>query len=754
MKITIQSFSFFILFIISGCGFESNLVLPLFQHKIIDPRPNTGKECCTDVLMLGDINGDGNQDVIVGAEHAEGASLVWYQHPTWEKHAVASGEFTTDGQAVDMDQDGDLDIVVGNYTPSKETIDWYENVSGTGRVEWVRHMIGKGFAHDLEVGDMDGDGDIDIVTCDKKKVVLWEQITPVEFREHVILERKGEGVKLADIDGDGDLDIVYGGSWLENPGLSSNRQWISRFITEKWSPDTRVFVVDMNKDGRPDVALSVSEGKGNVSWFESPENPKSSSIWIEHPIENRILEGAHSLQVVDIDNDGDLDVVTAEMHTSSTKRVLVYLNEGNSKSFKPIVLAWTGSHQIRVGDIDNDGDYDIVGKNYAGPGRMIEMWKNQTSNAKKWNYISIDAARPKSQKGMMGLVFTDVDRDGFMDVVAGSFVYRNPSGKLWDRWLRTKLPKNVDIYFAVNIDGDQFSDLIGIAGNTIFWLEALDEKATSWKAIPVGKVIQGGRTQGYIAAKLIPSQKPQLVFTRGKNHLYALEIPPNPEQGSWPLYLISTEAEEEGVAVADIDSDGDLDIAAVKADGQHAIWLENPGTLSVNWQSYLIGETSPWIDRVALADLDGDGKPDFVNTLERQDGTLADSLYWFAAPSDPKQESWTKHVIARNRSLNSMDISDIDGDGSTDIVVAEHTDLKNSNGAPDNLTLIYLNRNNGHSWEPEIVEQGPHSSHLGAKLMDLDNDGVKEIISIGWNQYRYIHLWSKASKERFYDENR
>jgi hypothetical protein len=346
----------------------------------------------------------------------------------------------------------------------------------------------------------------------------------------------------------------------------------------------------------------------------------------------------------------------------------------------------------------------------------------------------------------MGLVFSDVDRDGFTDVVAGSYLYRNPGGKLWAKWPRIELHKGVDVYFALDIDGDRLADLVGIARDTVFWLEANDEKAGVWSARPIAKVAAEGRTQGYAAANLIPGERAQLAFARGSGRLYVLEIPPDPERSPWPLHLISTQAEEGGLAVGDIDGDGDLDIATVKGDGQHGIWLENPGSLAVTWEAHPVGETRPWMDRVAVADVNRDGKPDIVATIERQDGALTDSLYWFEAPSEPKHEPWTRHLIARHRSVNSLDVTDIDGDGAADVVVAEHTDLRESAGAADNLTLIYLNRDRGSRWTPEVVERGPHSSHLGARVRDLDNDGSPELVSIGWNQYRYLHLWSRTAR--------
>jgi hypothetical protein len=742
----VRFFCFFIIFSIGGCTFEQNFDTSLFRHWIVDPQPSTGKDCCTDVLILGDINGDGNQDVVIGAEHAEGVSLVWYQYPTWEKHPVASGEFTTDGQLVDIDGDGDLDIVIGTFAEGKGETVWFENVSGTGQGQWIRHAVGKGYAHDLVVRDVNGDGKLDLVICDKKKVVLWIQVTPDHFEEQLILERQGEGIALADIDGDGDLDIVYGGSWLENPGVSKTTSpWTPHPIAPNWGPDTRIFVADMNKDGRPDVVLSVSEGKGSLSWFESPKVLRADA-WVEHPVEKDVLEGAHSLQVADFDGDGQPDVLVAEMHTSKKKRVLIYLNKGDT--FTPMVLSRRGSHNMRMGDIDGDGDIDLVGKNYAGDGRIIEMWENLTSDAKKWTYISIDGDRPKSQKGKLGLVIADVDRDGFSDVIAGSFLYRNPGGQLQGKWQRTLIADEaMDVYFAIDVDEDAFCDLIGIKESTVYWIKATDEKATVWKARPVGQVATEGRTQGHVKAKLIPGKMPQLVFTRGKN-LYVLEVPEDPNRPLWPLYRISTDIEEEGIAVGDIDGDGDLDFAGVGADGHHVVWLENPGSMSLVWKVHIVGDqidaAQTWLDRIALADLNGDGHLDVIATEERQDRALDAHLYWFESPADPRKHEWKRHTISRHRSLNSMDIADVDGDGKVDIVVAEHTDQKNKDGSPDNLTTIYLNRKNGRLWVPSVVERGPHSSHLGAKLANLDNDGVLEIVSIGWSQYRHVHLWKKS----------
>jgi hypothetical protein len=130
---------------------------------------------------------------------------------------------------------------------------------------------------------------------------------------------------------------------------------------------------DINGDGDRDIVLSHSESSGRVSWFENP-------VWAEHAVETGTLVGAHSLEAVDFDRDGDFDVVTGEMHTSSQKRVFVYRNDGAGAAWTRLTLAVTGTHNVRVGDVTGDNKPDIVGKNYDGP-KSVELWENSVALA-------------------------------------------------------------------------------------------------------------------------------------------------------------------------------------------------------------------------------------------------------------------------------------------------------------------------------------------------------------------------------------
>jgi len=719
------------------------LTIP-FGLEVIDPHPLTGAECCTDVLAVGDINGDGRPDIVLGAQESKEFGLVWYENPSWRRHGISRGEFTTDGKIADLDGDGDQDIVVGEF---KTGLTWYENLDEG--LNWTPHLIGTGYIHDIEIGDLDGDGHADVLTCDKKELVLWQR-SPSGWTRTSLLKSEGEGLAIADIDKDSDLDIIFGANWFENTGHNA-AQWPQHVISSDWPASTRARVADMNSDGRADVVLTASEGIGRVSWFDRP--PKTGVEWQEHSISRIELEGVHSLIASDLDGDHDVDIAVAEMHTSKTKRILQFINDGDGM-WRSQTLATTGSHNMQAADLDRDGDIDLIGKNYAGPDRTVQFWENLTRDnfgsvnpsatpyiAPGWRYVALDEQRDDDQRGKMGLVGFDANGDGRLDLAAGSFLYLNPGSDLVRPWKRIRLGTNVDTFFACNVDFDKYPDLIGARKNSLLWLEASDQEGNAWTERVIGQ-IPDARTQGYITAQIEAGGREELVFTRGTTLLY-VRVPVYPENAPWPQVIVSTEAEEEGVGTTDIDGDQDLDIVAIRKGGQEVIWLENPGTSQGGWTPHTIGSgggQSRWLDRVAIADINGDKRPDVVVTEETQDWKYNSSIYWFEAPKETHRQ-WQRHRISVLRSANSLDIGDVNGDGAPDVIVAEHTDLRQSDGAPNNLTVVFLNTGRGAGWTAKPIEVGSHSSHLGARVFDLDQDGRLDFVSLGWNQFRKLHLW-------------
>jgi hypothetical protein len=738
---------------------------------------------------IADVDGDGKNDIVFRGREV----MSWFQYPDLTSHPISKGAYFGDRyDVVDMDQDGDLDIVTG-IDREKSTVYWIENPAPEKKPQnvktWQQHLIGTqgDYIKDLFGRDIDNDGKIDIIArCHGFTKIYFRQAG--QWVEKKIEHPWKEGMDIADLDKDGDQDLVLNGFWLETPEDPKTGEYIFHNISEKWyKQDTPwwrdncayVAIDDIDGDGFLDVAFSHSETTGYpIAWYsvDNLEQLKRDQ-WAEHIVVER-FDWCETLRIGDIDNDGYPDIIAAEFERDKGNKThrnsppypisVFYNGNGDGSEWHRQDISNQGIYAGELGDIGSDGDLDIIGQKsyWIGP---VKFWENQSGDAglalDAWQHIQVDSTRERyvypggaDWWRWFGLDMADITHDGYADIASGKYFYRNPGGDMTGAWPRVQFPIEVDAMIIIDVDDDAYGDVIGLAQPDVFWLEAKDYQASSWSVLSIGELPGGdhGNTQLYSKAQIVPGGKEEIVLG-STDGLYYFEVPNYPGSGNWPKTRITPE--NAGYATGDIDNDGYIDIAGtmpnpaapdsivpgtrnVRWDQDLITWWKNPGNGSRAWQHYTVG-IATHADRFAMADLNGDKKLDIIITEERYPGHVANSdLFWYEQPADPAKSNWTRHHVVRQQSTNNLDVADMDRDGDNDIIVCEHNMPFNNAQAPGygkEKLQIWENDGRGNFTE-RIVDVGKES-HLGSQVHDMDGDGDPDIVSIAWRDYQNLHLW-------------
>jgi hypothetical protein len=339
-----------------------------------------------------DVDKDGDIDVIgvdsgTIAWWATDGSVAWWENDgseSFTKHTIGNFPNAWDVYAIDVDGDGDMDVLSAGYNQNLNTngIAWYEN---NGTESFTKHLMPGTFvwSRGVYATDIDGDGDIDVLGITSKtssplgspySVAWWENDGSESFTMHAMTGLEdGYKIYATDVDGDGDIDVLGAGDslvWYENDGSETFTQ---RTIDGSGTDATKVYATDMDGDGDIDVICTGAD----MSWYEND----GSESFTKHVV---VPGGTgNAVYARDVDGDGDIDLL------GSPWLVYWYENDGSESFTQHLVNQYTGSESIYATDMDGSDitlQRDLKGYQSSGNITTVVM---DASSSKKWGDFKI-----------------------------------------------------------------------------------------------------------------------------------------------------------------------------------------------------------------------------------------------------------------------------------------------------------------------------------------------------------------------------
>lgn len=342
----------------------------------------------------------------------------------FSRHSIDDNfAYADDIQLADMDGDYDLDVIAVTPVAVNSSLSWWENESGKG-TSWVEHIVSPEdrYGYTAVPADLDGDDDIDILaSVGLEDDIMWfENLdgSATAWAEHHIFghEMDRDILLAADVDGDDDLDIVAGLTyndeiaWWENI-LGNASSWVKHEVAQELHFPNALAVADIDDDGDLDL-LSGTYYDGEIAWWENLEGNGRS--WLMHLVDNGFPQ-PYAVGAADLDNDGALDIYSAVF---GGDKIIWWRNTtGNGQNWEAhiVVEEYGRPRDVLAVDIDADHDMDLV--NVSLDSSQVTLWENMAGNGLTWHPVVLDDNFP----GGTAITAGDIDGDNDMDVAAAAY---------------------------------------------------------------------------------------------------------------------------------------------------------------------------------------------------------------------------------------------------------------------------------------------------------------------------------------------
>lgn len=727
----------------------------------------------------------------------------------------------------DLDGDGKPDVVAANVYANSITI--LQNIGSPGALGAASFAppvvlpIGSGSEDPVGVvaADLDGDGKLDLVVADNSnnQIAVFRNVssggllTSNSFAPPVFFSVAGNPRRLVvcDLDGDGHPDLVTVNtgngtvSILHNLGLAgaiTTNSFAAPVNLALAGTSESVAVGDLDGDGKPDLA--VADSSGFISLFRTRCTPGNiSTSTFDARVDLPAQSGSLNVVIGDLDGDGKPELITSAYLPQTMS---VYVNQATpgaltTNSFAaPVDYALAGrGHTIALSDMNGDGKPDVL--EVTELASALSLFQNVGTGS--FTNTSL-AARVDFATGWnaWGVAVGDLDADGRPDVVFGNVydntltIYKNQTGlptnppaanpplivnvspnsgaagspvTIWGANFSPVAASNIVYFGAVQanvLSASSNSLTLTVPAGAIYAPVTVTVNGlTAWANAPFLPTFNGGTNGLALAPRLdLPAGdgagqaifadvdgdgKPDLLVNSGSPQF--ISIYRNISTNGAPLGAASFAPRvdvplpgsiQNGV-LADVDGDGKLDFVVLdRAAGQVHILknVSTPGNITSNaFVAVLNLPTGNDPRGLVVRDLDGDGLPD-IAVANWADGTVSVFRNLGTASGITTNSFAAPVVFAVGANPQDLKAADLDGDGKPDLVTAN-----NNYGTTNSVSLLRNTSSPGTiSFAPQVALAGLPTCYWLA-IGDLDGDGKPDIAVSSFDQGQSVSVYRNTS---------
>lgn len=382
----------------------------------------------------------------------------------------------------DINNDGFQDIVISYNNGNSKRLKWFKNLTSAGIYGQEIDILampsvqstndnGNGEKTVLQIADFNGDNKLDIVSTDANIAdVKWYKNmgNGVFTTQQLILNtnQNTKDVQIIDVNNDGFKDIlltVAGDNkvaWFKNT-LGNGTFSSEKAVTYDVFGATAVDYGDVDGDGDKDL-ISTNINTGLIAWYQNTDG--LGSFDEPQQIIDKTYKNADNGILGDIDNDGDLDIVNSVSYQNNGdfSSIVWYENSNGLGLFttKSTVVSNTESiEKLKLADIDNDNDLDIICGSWSN---KISYYRN---NGNGTFAAQVIFSLPPMTGYITDLVVADVDNDNDVDVIYSSLTdeivwyENNGQGNFLIKHVITAMATNTRSIYAADLNGDNYIDL-------------------------------------------------------------------------------------------------------------------------------------------------------------------------------------------------------------------------------------------------------------------------------------------------------